>query len=76
MNRKVLTMAVTSSLALGLGMGLGVGLSISVSSKPFIFEANNTPIGSFMFKGNLSNIDTLPEGVSKEQIMLWNQHTA
>lgn len=37
-----------------MALGLGLGLGLTWSGKPFMVEATGTPIGSFMFKGNLS----------------------
>lgn len=62
--------AAAASAALALGVGLGFG--IAASGMPFVFEASDTPIGSFMLRGNIffldSPLDDLQKDREKEQI--------
>jgi hypothetical protein len=46
MSFKLMLLAVASSGAIGLGFGLGVRV------KPFIFEATETPFGTFVLRYN------------------------
>jgi hypothetical protein len=77
MNVRVFALVICTSLSVGAGIGLGTGLVISASNKPFVLEAMNTPVGSFVFRGNLADTDVLPpSSKQKEQLMWWHRYTA
>jgi hypothetical protein len=56
MNRQFFVLAIGGSLALGFGLGFG----LAMSDKPFVLEVTDTPVGSFMFRGNLVYPSHLP----------------
>jgi len=57
MNGKFVSLAL--SVSLGLGVGFGYGLVSS--GKPFVLEATDTPIGSFVLRGNVALVEPIPQ---------------
>jgi hypothetical protein len=78
MNVRMFASAIGISMSVSIGVGLGVGLAVAVSNKPFVLEAMDTPIGSFVFRGNLADTDVLPPSSTQQrkQLMWWHKYTA
>lgn len=78
MSVKMFALTIGISLSIGTGIGLGTGLAIASSNKPFVLEVIDTPVGSFIFRGNLANTDALyPSNFEqKEKLMWWHKYTA
>ena len=43
-----------------LMVGFGFGFGLAVSGKPFLIEASDTPVGSFVLRGNIDDSYSLP----------------
>jgi len=56
-------------LALGgaFALGLGFGLGLTSSDKTFVLEVSNTPLGSFVLKGNFRSIKTFLHPTLEEE---------
>ena len=78
MSVKMFALTIGISLSIGTGIGLGTGLVIATTNKPFVLEAMDTPVGSFVFRGNLTNTDVLsPSSIlQRKQMMWWHKYTA
>lgn len=78
MKVRVFALSIGISLSVGTGIGLGAGLAIAAFDKPFVLEAMDTPVGSFVFRGNLANTDVLPPPsiLQRKQMMWWYKYTA
>jgi len=57
------------TLVIGAAAVFGFGLGLALSGDSFVLEALNTPVGSFVFKGNLPvpGIWNLPSVHDNEQ---------
>jgi hypothetical protein len=53
----IATLVLIGSAAMGFGLGSGLALS----KMPFVLEATNTPIGSFVLRGNVADNVPLPK---------------
>jgi hypothetical protein len=73
MNLKLCALMIGSSLAIGLGMGFG----LAASDKPFVLEANNTPVGSFVLKCNFPPTEpVLPSTIEENERLTERNYTA
>ena len=67
------------SLVAGVSLALGliVGVGMTASGKPFILEVTNTPVGSFVFRGNIPDLVPLPDTLSpKSKQLFWHEQIA
>jgi len=73
MDWKLVSLVAGSSLVIGLGIGTGM----TASGKPFILEMTNTPVGSFVFRGNMIYILPLPDALTpKSKQLFWLEQIA
>lgn len=69
----VFVLLITTGI-LGCGLGLGLGLSLSLSDQPYVLELTDTPVGSFLLRGNWTEANMLPSpSVEEGQEMLWHE---
>lgn len=58
------------ALALTIGVSMasfGLGLGVTMSDKPFLVEVHVEPVGTFVFRGNLPDIEHFPDIPHKEK---------